>query len=136
MIVLTGLILKDASLCELLSPVTIEFVAGLNAILEDSSLDDAHKKEATRALLTGYGKGWIALWKQAHARTSAIVGEEGNPNFEEILKHARQVAKKQRIQALIAELEQGIALSSDDGEKLALAKAKIELIKQSQQADR
>lgn len=139
---LPALILADGALCELLAPVTIEFIAGFSAILGDATLTDAQRKEAVRAMLRGYGKPWLILWKQAHEQIRQLSRPQGlqgrgtqteDPlNFEEVLKHARMVAQRQRIQGLIKELERGIAESGDDGEKLALTKAKIELVRQAQ----
>lgn len=126
---LPGMVLADAGLCELLSPVTIEFISAFQTILKDSRLTDPQRKDATRVLLTTYGAAWVALWREAHAQN--LGGSEGL-DLDAVLKHGRMVAKRQRIKGLIAELEQGIALTADDKEKLSLTKAKIDLVRQLQ----
>ncbi len=130
---LPGMILRDGSLCELLSPLTIEFMVGFEAVLTDSGLNDAQRKEATKGMLQGYGPAWISLWKDAHNRFG--VGGGGTPRGdgleapkpEALIEHARVMARRKRVDGLLAELEQGLSSSTDDGEKLALAKAKVEL---------
>ncbi len=131
---LPGLILSDGALCELLAPVTIEFISGFQVILADPGLSDVQRKEAVRAMLQGYGPKWLALWLSAHEQIRAGRGAHAQDplNFEEVLKHARMMAQRQRIQGLIKELEDGIAGSHDEGEKLALTKAKIDLVRQVQ----
>ena len=133
-------VLKDSALCELLSSATLEFLSSFAMFLRALPAEQEARKRQVRELLGRFGPSWESLWREAHKDvggnvvSGSFAAEPGatlaGEALDDALAHLRRLAKKQRIQIVMAEIEAQMQAASGDQEKLDLARAKVELARQ------
>lgn len=115
-------ILSDVILVDALSPATLQFLEGLDRIVQNDQLDQAQKKSAITALLKFFGESWRELWKKAYEML-----KDASIDCKRIIAECRSGVRRSQIEELlrINGLELAAAKGVEEEERLLLQQREL-----------
>ncbi len=110
------LVLKDGDLCEMLQPESLGFLIALADILACGDPQGDLVKGAIKGYLQQLGRGWVALWREAHTIVPQS-DEDPRAVFQKTLFGFR----REKLMRLIQESQREIGEAADDPQRQAEA---------------
>jgi hypothetical protein len=111
-----GQVLSDGGLCEMLQPESLGFLMALADILACSDPQSESTRTSIKEYLQQLGRGWVALWREAH---TIVLQSDEEPLA--VFKKTLLGFRREKLMRLIQESQREVSLSADDPQRQAEA---------------
>ncbi len=123
--VYTQKVLLDAELIEVLKPISLSFIEGLDCILRAAQSSNEVKKEQVKELLSGFGDSWMAFWREANKMV-----EDPCVDISKTFEQCQILAKKNKLEQIVGEIDRQLGSCHNEGERPELLQKRLGLLRE------
>lgn len=121
----TEKVLMDPELTEVLRPVSLSFIEGLDSILRERQASNEAKKQRVRDFLAGCGSSWINLWREANKMT-----EDSSVDILRTFEQCQILAKKNKLEQIVSEIDNQLRPCQNEQQRAELLQKRLGLLRE------
>ena len=119
-------VLNSPEFCNYLHKDSRLFIEGLSEILSMDS-DNDKKKSLIKSFLSGFGRSWIDLWKEAYK-----MAEDSDVDMMRIYKDCKTYVDKKKLEGLLSSIRSQIRSAESEDLRSSLVEKEVGLVRQLQ----